>query len=37
MVSLFVYVDIGPHLSPGYQRKVVAIVEAVVSAGNPHR
>ena len=37
MVSLFVYVDVGPHLPPGYQRWVVAIAEVAVLAGNPRR
>ena len=36
MVSLFVYVDIGPHSSPGHQRRVVSIAPAVVPGGNPH-
>ena len=37
IVSLFVYVDIGPHPPPGYQRRVVAIAPMVVPVGNPHR
>ena len=37
MVSLFVYVDVGPHPPPGYQRQVVAIAEAAVPTGNPRR
>ena len=37
MVSLFVYVDVGPGLLLGYQRQVVAIVEAKVPMGNPCR
>ena len=37
MVSLFVYVDVGPFPPLGYQRQVVAIVEVVVPKGKPHR
>ena len=37
MVSLFVYANVGPCSSPGYQRQVVSIAEAVVPTGNPCR
>ena len=37
MVSLFVYADISPRPPSDYQRRVVAIVEVVVLAGNPRR
>ena len=37
MVSLFVYADVGPRPSPGYQRRVVAIAPTAVPARNPRR
>ena len=37
MVSLFVYVDIGPRPSPGHRRWVVTIAPTAVPAGNPCR
>ena len=37
MVSLFVYVDIGPHPPPRNQRLVVTIAPAVVPAGSSCR
>ena len=37
MVSLFVYVDVGPYPAPRYQSQVVFIAPTVVPAGNPRR
>ena len=37
MVSLFVYADVGPRSSLGYQRRVVTIAEVAVPEGNPRR